>query len=97
MLWEPAANDVVVKVATPDALSVPVPNEVVPSRKVTLPVGAAVPVVPVVVEVKVTLAPGGTLADDAARGVFVAVGAGGATTVRDCTAVVFGSYSASPE
>jgi hypothetical protein len=87
----------VVKVATPDALSVPVPNEVVPSRNVTLPVGAAVPVEPVVVEVKVTLALVATLVDDAARVVFVAVGAGGATTVRDRTAVVFGSYSVSPE
>lgn len=97
MLCEPAASDVVVKVAAPEPLSVPVPNEVVPSRKVTLPVGAAVPVVPVVVEVKVTLAPVATLVDEAARVVFVAVGAGGATTVRVCTAVVFGPYSVSPE
>lgn len=39
----PAERAVVESVATPAALSVPVPNEVAPSRKVTVPVGFAVP------------------------------------------------------
>lgn len=83
MLCEPTASDVVVKVATPEALSVPVPKDVVPSMKVTVPVGTAVPDVPTVLEVNVTLAPLVMLSDDAVRVVVVAVGAGGATTVSD--------------
>jgi hypothetical protein len=83
MLCEPTASDVVVKVATPEPLSVPVPKDVVPSRKVTMPVGAAVPDVPTVLDVNVTLAPLVMLNDDAARVVAVGVVAGAATTVSD--------------
>ena len=83
MLCEPTASDVVVKVATPEALSVPVPKDVVPSRKVTVPVGAAVPDVPTVFDVNVTLAPLVMLSDDAASVVAVGVVASAATTVSD--------------
>jgi hypothetical protein len=43
MEWLPAASELLEKVATPEVLSVPVPKDVVPSRKVTVPVGMAVP------------------------------------------------------
>jgi len=55
MEWVATVNAVVAKVATP-ADSVPVPNVVVPSLNVTVPVGAA-PVDGVTVAVKVTDAP----------------------------------------
>jgi hypothetical protein len=42
ILWEPAPNDEVLKVAVPP-LSVPVPKVVVPSLKVTVPVGVPTP------------------------------------------------------
>jgi hypothetical protein len=42
MEWGPVARVEVVKVATP-AVRLPVPMVVVPSRKLTVPVGAAVP------------------------------------------------------
>ena len=62
----------VVKVAAPDAFSVPAPREVVPSRKATVPVGTAVPEDGATVAVKVTLAP--VAADDGpARVVVVAI------------------------
>ncbi len=50
--WLPTARLEVAKVATPLALSVPVPSVVAPSLKVTVPVG--VPPAPVTVAVKVT-------------------------------------------
>ena len=62
----------VVKVAAPDAFSIPVPREVVPSRKVRVPVGTAVPEDGVTVAVKVTFAP--VAAEDGpARVVVVAI------------------------
>ena len=42
MLWEPTANDDVLKVAVP-LLSETVPRDVVPSRKVMFPVGVPAP------------------------------------------------------
>ena len=51
MLCEPAANEDVVKEATPPE-SVPAPRSAVPSRKFTVPVG--VPAVEVTVAVKIT-------------------------------------------
>jgi hypothetical protein len=51
----PTGRDVVLNVATPVALSVPVPKGVVPFRKDTLPVAAAVPDCGVIFAVKVTL------------------------------------------
>jgi hypothetical protein len=56
-LYEPAASAAELYVAVPAALSVPVPRVVVPFLKVTVPVGAGTPEVPVTVAVKVTLEP----------------------------------------
>lgn len=56
-LWEPAAKAEVAYVAIPEAFSVPVLRVVVPSLKVTVPVGAFAPEPPVTVAVNVTLAP----------------------------------------
>jgi hypothetical protein len=39
MLCVPASSDIVAEVATPLELTVPVPTAVVPSRKVTVPLG----------------------------------------------------------
>jgi len=50
-LWLPALKAEVVKVATPEAFSVPVPNEVVPSLNVTVPLGVPPPEVTVAVNV----------------------------------------------
>jgi hypothetical protein len=52
----PTLSDDVAKVADP-VLSVPVANVVVPSLKVTVPVGVPLPVVGVTVAVNVTLCP----------------------------------------
>ena len=49
-------NEVVAKVATPLPLRLPVPSVVMPSRKVTVPVGVPPPV-PVTVELNVTDCP----------------------------------------
>src|SRR5262249_23701308 len=53
----PAASTVVVNVATPDPFRVPVPSVVVPSLKVTVPVGVAVVPDGVTVAVNVTDCP----------------------------------------
>jgi len=42
MVWDPTLSPVLVNVATPLAFSVPVPSVVLPSKKVTVPVGVAV-------------------------------------------------------
>ena len=52
----PAASEEVVRVAVPDPLRVPVPSDVAPSKKVTLPAGTPLPLV--TVAVKTTEAPG---------------------------------------
>lgn len=75
-----------VYVATPVALSVPVPRLVVPFRNVTWPVGSGVPEVPVTVAVRVTLDPT-TLVAGAVRTVVVPVTAA-AATARDAEALV---------
>jgi hypothetical protein len=54
--WEPPESEDVVNVASPEALSVPVPRVVAPSLKVTVPVG--VPTGLVTVAVNVTDSPG---------------------------------------
>jgi hypothetical protein len=64
----PAVANEVVSVATPE-LKVPVPSEVVPDMKVTVPVA----VDGATVAVNVTLAPTAGVAVDAARTVVVAV------------------------
>jgi hypothetical protein len=75
MLSDPAGRAVVVRVATP-AVTVPVPRDVTPSRKFTVPVG--VPAAAVTVAVKVMLAPAVMLATGAVSAVVVAAGATGA-------------------
>jgi len=50
----PTASDVVEKVATPEAFRVPVPRLVIPSRKVTVPVGVPLPEEAATVAVSVT-------------------------------------------
>jgi len=57
MLCEPALSEEVVKVACPEALSVPVPSVVAPSLKVTVPLGVPPPLAGVTVAVKVTAWP----------------------------------------
>ena len=54
-MWNPADSVVVVTVATPEPLRVPVPMDVAPSRKLTVPVAG--PPLPVTVAVKVRLDP----------------------------------------
>jgi len=39
MLWLPAESAVVIKAAVPEPLTVAVPSDVAPSKKVTVPVG----------------------------------------------------------
>lgn len=64
MLWVPAANVLVAKVATPELFNVPVPREVVPSRNVTVPVGMVeLPEGAATVAVKVRFCP--TVAEEA--------------------------------
>jgi hypothetical protein len=53
----PTANVEVLKVAVPEEFRVPVPSVVLPSLKVTVPVGAAEPVVWATVAGKVTVWP----------------------------------------
>jgi hypothetical protein len=64
----PAVENEVARVALPE-LSVPVPSEVVPSRKVTVPVA----VEGVTVAVSVTLTPVATDVEEAVSAVVVAV------------------------
>ncbi len=64
MLCAPLVSAVVEKLATPPVI-VPVPIVVVPSRKVTVPVGF----VPVTVAVKVTDAPNAGVAEEVVRAV----------------------------
>jgi hypothetical protein len=70
----PTASEVVEKVATPDEFSVSVPRLVVPSRKVTVPVGVLVPEDAVTVSVRVRLCPVVTVVADVASAVDVAAG-----------------------
>ena len=56
MEWVALLSVVVLKVATPELFSVPVPRVVAPFRKVTVPVGVG-PEAAVTVAVKVTLVP----------------------------------------
>lgn len=53
MMWEPAVRDTVLTVAAP-ALTLPVPMVVLPSRKLTVPVGAVELPDDVTVAVRVT-------------------------------------------
>jgi len=72
----PAASDVVVKVALPEASSVPVPMDAAPSRNVTVPVGTAeLPGGPATVAIKVTDAPVAMLLADALSAVVVGTAA----------------------
>jgi len=75
----------------PEPFSVPVPSAVVPFMKVTVPVGAGTPEVPVTVAVKVTLDP--TAMEDAEAVKAVVVDPAVTLTVRvlDVDAVFLGS------
>jgi len=84
MPWVPIASAAVAYVATFE-LSAPVPTCVVPSRKATIPDGAGLPVVPVTVAVKVTLAPVSMFVAEGVRAVVVP---GSALTVSVAVAVV---------
>jgi hypothetical protein len=70
MVWLPAGNVELVRVAMPPE-RVPVPITVDPSKKVTAPVGKAVPVVPFTLAVSVSAEPLWTLFDDAVSTVLV--------------------------
>jgi len=67
---------VVVKVATPEPLSEPVPSWVVPSVNVTVPVGVLLPEDGVTVAVKVTDCPLDIVVAEAVRVVVVTVSVG---------------------
>ena len=71
MVWVPAANLFVEKVATPEPLRGAVPRKVVPSMKVAVPVGG-VPALPEKVAVKVSVVPKATFAFDVVKLTFVA-------------------------
>ena len=70
MECDPAVSVVVVKVAMPEPLSVPVPSAVVPSLKVTVPVG--MPAAAVTVAVRRSESPTLMDEDEALREVDVA-------------------------
>src|SRR5277367_55429 len=72
MVWVPAANAVVEKVATPLPLSVPVPSRVAPSEKLTVPDTRPAP--DTTVAVNVTVVP--TVAGEPDVATAVAVDAG---------------------
>jgi hypothetical protein len=61
----PTARLEVAKVATPDDVNVPAPSVVEPSKKVTLPVGAAEPDAAVIVAVNVIDTPAAAVVADA--------------------------------
>ena len=69
----PAARVVVVNVAVPLAFKDPVPRVVVPSRKVTVPVGTLLPACGVTFAVNVTLCPVVTWVEEADSVVVVAI------------------------
>ena len=84
----PVAREVVDSVATPEELRVPVPSSVEPLRKLTVPVGGALPL-PVTVAFKVNAAPEVIELSYATRLVVVDCGVPvAATTVTDTTAEV---------
>lgn len=81
MEWLPAASVDVDRVATPEELRAPVPMVVVPSAKVTVPVGVVVPEAGATVAVKVTLVPLRAVEAEADSEVVVATRTGAALTV----------------
>ena len=62
MVWVPAASEVVMLAAPPPSLTVP--NVLVPSLKVTVPIGIALPLFAETVAVKVIGWPGAACAED---------------------------------
>ena len=83
--------------ATPVAESVPVPSVVVPSMKVTVPVGTVVfPAGPDTVAVKVTFAPTVMVEGDAASAVVLADSAGGGGGVAAVQTVEFRNTATPP-
>ena len=70
MVWFPVGKMELVSVAMPlESVAVPITFE--PSRKVTVPVGRAVPVAPFTEAVRVSGAPLATVLDDAVSAVVV--------------------------
>ena len=65
----PTASDVVEKVATQEGFNVPVPKFVVPSLKVTVPVGVLLPDGPVTFAVRATFCPAATVVADTVNAV----------------------------
>ncbi len=80
MEWAPMARVLVVKVALPDERT-PVPRLVIPSRKVTVPVGVVLPVAGATVPVKVMLVPATAVVAVLERVVVVATEAGALTVM----------------
>jgi hypothetical protein len=79
MVCVPTASEEVLKVPLPFASSALVPSDVAPSRKVTVPVGMAVPEAAVTVAAKTTLAPVTAVVGDAASAVVVTTAAAALT------------------
>ena len=79
--WVPTLNVLVEYVATPELFSVPVPRVLVPSRNMTVPVGAVVlPEGPATVAVNVTFCPAFAVAAEVASVVAVLAATGCAFT-----------------
>jgi len=87
MLFAPVANLAPerLSVAVPDPVRVVIPNEVLPTRKVTVPLGATLPLAGMTVAVNVVLPAAAMLAGAAVMAVLVA--AGTAVTVKVVEAV----------
>ena len=89
MLSVPTGSEAVVRVAAPDPFRLPVPSELVPLKKVTVPVGTVVaPEGGVTTAVSVTLLPDAMLALLDVSMVAETSGAGGVTVVL-ASALVF--------
>ncbi len=82
--------------ALPVASSVPVPRAVLPSEKVTVPVGVAEPVAGVTVAVKVRVVPLTAVVAEAESAVVVAM-MGTVLTVMETAAEVLAVKAGSPE
>lgn len=96
-LLVPAGSVVVVKVAAPEAFSMPVPRVAVPFRNVTVPVGVvATPEEDATVAVRVTLPPGAMLALLEVSVVVLATSPEAAETTRLTAADVDAAFAASP-
>ncbi len=94
--WVPATRLVVEYVALPVLSRVPVPSCVVPSEKVTEPVGTPLPDAGVTAAAKVRLVPTAALVAEAVNVVVVATVTGAAFTVTVTAAEVLAANVESP-